>query len=69
MIIVDRVEGEYAVCETDSGMKNIRVKLIKGKVRDGVVLAEKGGIYYVDEDATKIRTDDMRDEAKGIWDS
>jgi hypothetical protein len=69
MIIVDRIEGKVAVCETDSGMLNISLKLIKGKVRDGVVLVEKDGAYVVDEETTKSRTDEMRDRTKGVWDS
>jgi hypothetical protein len=59
MIIVDRIEGKFAVCETDKGMIDILSKRIRGKVRDGVVLAEKDGIYEVDEDATKRRADEI----------
>jgi hypothetical protein len=69
MIIVDRIEGKFAICESDGRMIDVPLKLIKGKVRDGVVLAEKEGIYYVDEDATKRRTDEIKSETKDIWDS
>jgi hypothetical protein len=67
MIIVDRIEGKVAVCETDSGMLNISLKLIKGKVRDGVVLVERDGAYRVDEQATKKREEDTNNSSQGIW--
>jgi len=67
MIIVDRVEGKFAVCEVDGAMKDIPVKLIRGKVRDGVFIVEKEGIYYVDEDATKARKNHIDNLSKGLW--
>ena len=67
MIIVDRIEGKVVVCETDSGMLNISLKIIKGKVRDGVVLAEKDGTYSVDEEATKKRSQQMKDSLGGLF--
>jgi hypothetical protein len=69
MIIVDRIEGKFAICESDGRMIDVPLKLIKGKVRDGVVLVEHDGAYAVDEDATKRRTDEIKSETKDIWDS
>ncbi|MGA2975932.1 MAG: DUF3006 domain-containing protein [Spirochaetia bacterium] len=60
MIIVDRIEGKFAVCGTENGMIDIPIKFIKGKVRDGDVVVEKDGIYSVDEEATKRRSLEMK---------
>ncbi len=68
MIIVDRIEGKVAVCETDTGKLDIPVKLIRGKVRDGVVIVERNGTYVVDEQATEKRTAETKDITKGLWD-
>jgi hypothetical protein len=67
MIIVDRIEGKFAVCETDGGMKNIPVNLIRGKVRDGAMIVEREGFFAVDEKATAKREADIRDSSNGIW--
>lgn len=43
---VDRIEGEYAVCEDENGeMVNIPLSHIKGKVSDGVTLTDEGECY------------------------
>jgi hypothetical protein len=69
MIIVDRVEGKLAVCESDGRMMDVPIKLIRGKVRDGVVIVEGGGFYLVDEEATKKRENEVKDKSKGVWDA
>jgi hypothetical protein len=51
MIIVNRIAGKF----------DIPIKLIKGKVRDGVVLVERDGVYSVDEGATEKRSGQMKD--------
>jgi len=60
MIAVDRIERKFAVCETDEGIVDMPVKLIRGKVRDGVVIMERDGSYAVDERATRERAKESR---------
>ena len=69
MIVIDRIEGKFAVCESDGRITDIPIKLIRGKIRDGVVLVERGGVYAVDEQATEKRTAEMKDASKDVFES
>jgi hypothetical protein len=54
-IIVDRIEGKYAVCETESGkMIEIKVSKFKTKPEDGEIFRKNSnGKYVKDNVATK----------------
>jgi hypothetical protein len=67
MIVVDRIEGSYAVCETDTGFLNVRLADIEGRVREGALLNEKNGKYVVDEGATEERSRRMREKGEDLW--
>lgn len=60
MYIIDRIEGDLAVVETDSGFINVPLGNISGRIRDGAVLACADGGFTVDEDATAARLDAAR---------
>lgn len=66
---VDRVEGNFAVCEKDDGdMRDISLEKIKGNVRDGVIILETcNGYFMVDEEMTKEREKEVQDFMKGMW--
>jgi len=57
MIIVDRMENGYAVCEVDGTMQDIPLSKIDARVREGDVLKPDGesARYIVDIDATAQR--------------
>lgn len=56
MLIVDRFEGEYAVCEyEDEAFIHIRRSLISLDVREGDVLELTGRLFTVDRAATEFR--------------
>lgn len=62
MIIVDRIEGEYAVCECDDGhMKNILLTQLPSCVKEGSVLKLLRGKYYLDEKAFEERKQKILD--------
>ena len=54
-IIVDRIEGKYAVCETESGeMIDVKISKFKTKPSDGDVFKKNSsGKYVKDKTATK----------------
>lgn len=57
-IIVDRIEGNLAVCETGDAILHISLTDIDGDIRDGVVLKElNDGKYTVDLKSTTERRD------------
>lgn len=63
MLIVDRIENEIAVCEDESqNMVSISLSKCFEPIREGDVLVERDGIYYVDPERTKI----LREEAKKL---
>lgn len=65
MIIIDRFEGEFAVCETDGGMVDIKRSLLPGDAREGSVINEKDGRYVIDtatENARKSRLFNMQND-------
>ncbi len=67
MLIVDRIEGEYAVCESDEGRMNVPLSRICGKVKEGDILAEKNGGYIPDCAAAERRRRDIWEKEKGLW--
>lgn len=63
MIIIDRFEGEYAVCEEESGgFTKIPKVFLPGGCREGDCLAPRpGGGWQVDRAATARRRQQARE--------
>lgn len=58
MIIVDRIEGAFAVCEMDDkSMQNIALSELPAGIKEGDVLAVDNGTYLIDAKQTKERTE------------
>lgn len=58
MIIVDRIEGTFAVCEMDDkSMQNIALSELPAGIKEGDVLAVDNGTYLIDTKQTKERTE------------
>lgn len=58
MIIVDRLEGAYAVCEMDdNSMQNIALTELPARVKEGDVLAVENGAYVIDGEQTAKRSE------------
>jgi hypothetical protein len=57
MIIVDRIENGFAICEIEDTTKDIPLDRIIGEVLEGDVLNENesGTHYVVDREATEQR--------------
>ena len=48
-IIVDRIEGEYAICELEDGsMKDIALSELPSETKEGSVLIFSDGEYIID---------------------
>ncbi|MGI6357917.1 MAG: DUF3006 domain-containing protein [Bacillota bacterium] len=67
MLIIDRFEGEFAVCERDGEMINIPRHLIPGGAQEGDVLQETPDGYVVDEEATAVRRKRIVALMKDLW--
>ncbi|ATD54137.1 DUF3006 domain-containing protein [Clostridium chauvoei] len=65
---IDRIEGEYAVLETELGdFINIKKDLIDGKFNEGDILVKKGDRFKVDDVLTKNRREYIKNMMKGMW--
>lgn len=54
--VVDRIEGEFAVCEAEDGtMFDLKLILISNIVTDGTVLNIEDGKITVDIESTEIQ--------------
>lgn len=58
MIIVDRIEGAFAVCEMDDkSMQNIALSELPAGIKEGDVLVVENGAYVIDAKQTAERTE------------
>lgn len=56
MLIIDRIENGFAVCEKqDKSFVDLDVNLIKSDFKQGDVLIEQNGVWIKDENLTKQR--------------
>lgn len=67
-IVIDRFEGDYAVCEyLDGSMKDISVKDLPAGVEVGMVLLFENGVFAVDETETISRKKRIEDKANRLF--
>lgn len=68
LLIVDRFEGSFAVCEQEDGsMVDVDMKLLPEGTREGDVLKFDDGIYTVDAAATADRAQRIRSLMDELW--
>lgn len=67
--IVDRLEGEFAVCEReDMVFENILRNVLPKNVREGDVLVRsEDGKLVVDEECTKARREQIIKKMNQVW--
>lgn len=67
-VTVDRVEGEYAICEQENRqMIDIPLKDIPFIVKEGDVIEINGSTYQFNAEETKRRKRQIEDMTKGLW--
>ena len=66
MTIIDRLENNIAVLETDGGIVEIERSLLPENVREGDIITENNGIWAVDIPATEKRRAEMRELMKRL---
>lgn len=65
---VDRIEGSYAVLEdNEENIINVEIINVKGDLKEGKVLYKKDDLYFIDEEETKKRNEEINDLLKGLW--
>ena len=70
MIIVDRIEGAFAVCEMDDkSMQNIALSELPAGIKEGDVLAiSDDGELAIDVEETARRRSKIKKMQNSIWD-
>jgi RNase P/RNase MRP subunit p29 len=67
-VVVDRFEGNYAVCEKEDGnMINIETATLPLKVKEGDVLSISGECISVDIEETVKRKKRIEKLTKDLW--
>lgn len=67
ILIVDRIENVYAVCETEQGEKK-DIPLDKTlDISEGDVLVLKNGVYIPDKDKTEARRKRILALQEDLW--
>ena len=67
-IIIDRFEGNYAVCEKeDTTMINIERNKIPIEAKEGSVLSVTEDGVTIDEEETKSRKKNIKELTKDLW--
>lgn len=66
MTVIDRFENNKAVLETDSGLIEIERSRLPKNVREGDVVTENNGEWFVDIPATEQRRLYMRELMKRL---
>jgi hypothetical protein len=66
--IVDRFEGEYAVCETEQGeYVNIKRSMLPQCTAEGDILIWNGKEYVLDAEATQVQKEKIKKLSKDLW--
>jgi len=68
MLIIDRFEAEYAVCEDEEkNMMNILVSKLPRGIKEGYCMENTNGVYVINYEETKRLKDDIEKSTKGLW--
>jgi hypothetical protein len=67
-VIIDRFEGDFAVCEKENRqMINIEKSILPDLVKEGDVLRIKNEIITIDAEATVKRKKEIEQLTKDLW--
>ncbi|MBX4263264.1 DUF3006 domain-containing protein [Clostridium estertheticum] len=67
-VIIDRFEGNYAVCEKEDGtMIDIKKSKIPSIAKERDVLSIDNDVIIIDIEKTKKRLNEIEKLTKGLW--
>lgn len=68
MLVIDRFEGDFAVCEDENGeMKNIPIPMLPENAKEGSIIVMINNSYVVDENETKNRLERIKKLQDSLW--
>ena len=66
--VIDRFEENYAVLEDLEGsIFNAEKRYIDKEAKEGDILYKKDNFYYIDNEATRLRKEEIDKLMKGLW--
>ncbi len=68
-LVVDRIEGDIAVCENRANgvIINIQISKLPENIREGSILKYYDGKYRLDSDEQKNIEDRIKDKMDSLW--
>ena len=67
--IVDRIEGNYAVCEVGEDIVNIKLEYLPKEVKEGDIIVYKDNEYYIDKTLKEERMKEILDKMNDVWEN
>lgn len=68
MLIIDRFEGDYAVCENQNReMIDVPISKIPSNAKEGDILIDEKGSYIVDVEKTEKLRREIEKDTKNLW--
>ncbi|MEA4903127.1 DUF3006 domain-containing protein [Desulfitobacterium sp.] len=65
---IDRFEGNYAVVELENrNIINVPKELLPVEAREGDVIYEENGVYYIDQEETERIKEDLHKLMDSLW--
>lgn len=67
-VVIDRFEGDFAVCEIDIGdMINIEKSKLPSEAKEGYILHVKGDVVNIDKSSTLNQKKKIDNLMKDLW--
>lgn len=67
-VIIDRFEGDYAICETDSGdMIHLEINQLPSQIQEGDILIIDEDSIRIDQEKTSERRKKIQDLMDDLW--
>lgn len=67
-IIIDRIENDLAVCESDIGMMVLPLSVLPDGVHEGSILEKSDGVWTACPDEENERKEELFDLAESLFD-
>ncbi len=67
MLIIDRIEDDFAVVENDKKRFNVRRQLLPADVKEGDVIVMAAGRYIIDKVSTLNQKNKNRNLEDSLW--
>lgn len=67
MLVIDRIEGDIAVCEAAEGRREIPLAELPAEAREGDCLVLVDGVWQIDREETLRRRQQNHSRAAGLF--